>query len=252
MLRDDLYPRQHQLPQQRKYRKFDYYREDDDEFNDDASWYWNMNGNQSANCNGSSSVNARGSYYSNQNSSNYHNKQSTRNASSASSELSSTSGFQSFFRWFKRDDKSHRNSKDIRYPRDLTSSTDTLEFEHERRAPPVQYRKKTKGYRNGIAASPPPSSPRLSHTFSQSSSCDSVFSTASSFAFVPPIKYLLNRKQKQVSAITDILSSNYRKMALMLVRRLRSRHLLVNSLKIIQIQKFSFDFMFAKLSFNLD
>jgi hypothetical protein len=190
MLRDEFYPRQQQ--QQRRFRKFDYYREEDDDFVD-TTWYWNMNHNQPpVNCNGSS-VN-RGSYYNN-NSYN-HSRPTGRNASS--SERSSTSGFQSFFRWFKREDKSHRNSKDIRYPRDLTSSTDTLEFENERRAPPVQYRKKTRGYKSNGPLTPP-ASPRLSHTFSQSSSCDSVFSTASSFAFVPPIKYLLNRNQKQVS-----------------------------------------------------
>ncbi|KAG5675163.1 hypothetical protein PVAND_005089 [Polypedilum vanderplanki] len=212
MLRDDFYPRQRQLPQQqRKYRKFDYYRENNDEFDDDSTWYWNMNQNQSINCNGSSSVNARGSYYNNNNK--YYNKPSARNVSSASSERSSTSGFQSFFRWFKRDDKSHRNSKDIRYPRDLTSSTDTLEFEYERRAPPpVQYRKKVKGgyHKNEPTVITPPQQPSNSHfsyTFSQSSSCDSVFSTASSFAFVPPIKYLLNRNHKQIDR--QILDNSY-------------------------------------------
>lgn len=118
-----------------------------------------------------------------------------RSSASNASNRSSTSGFQSFFRWFKKDDKSH--AKDIRYPRDLTSSTDTLEFDHDRRPVKVQNRKKLRAF-NSTDTITPPSSPRNSRAFSQSSSCDSVFSTASSFAFVPPIKYLLNRNQKQV------------------------------------------------------
>lgn len=184
MQRSEFYPHQHQINQKRRYRKFDFYG-DDEEF-DDNSWHYNMN-QQPTNCNG---VNARVSY-------NNHNNY--RSSASNASNRSSTSGFQSFFRWFKRDDKSQRHSKDIRYPRDLTSSTDTLEFDHDRRPERIQYRKKLRAY-NSTDTITPPSSPRISKTFSQSSSCDSVFSTASSFAFVPPIKYLLNRNQKQVSS----------------------------------------------------
>lgn len=178
MLRNDYYYDPHYQPQQpqqqqRRYRKFDYYRENE---LDENNWYWNMNQQEPLSyCNGSSI--------------------SAKSSQQGKSDRSS-SGFQSFFRWFKRsDDKSQRNSKDIRYPRDLTSSTDTLEFDHDRRVQPRQYRKKLKAYQSTDTT--PPASPRLS--YAQSSSCDSVFSTASSFAFVPPIKYLLNRNQKQVS-----------------------------------------------------
>lgn len=181
MQRTEFYPRQQQLHQKRRYRKFNFYG-DDDEFED--TWYCNMNQQQSSNQNG---INARAQH------NNY------RSSASNASNRSSTSGFQSFFRWFKRDDKSQRHSKDIRYPRDLTSSTDTLEFDNDRKSNKVQYRKKLRPYNSTDIITPPPSPPRISKNFSQSSSCDSVFSTASSFAFVPPIKYLLNRNQKQVS-----------------------------------------------------
>jgi hypothetical protein len=215
LLRDEFYiypPHSHQQqqqqqqlysqhPQQRRYRKFNYYSRDDDFQDNDQNWRWNMKyqqqqSNNSSNCNGSSSVNSRPLHQNHYNQ-NYH--QSKSRSTSDRSSASSSSGFQSFFRWFKRDDKSsrQRNSKDIRYPRDLTSSTDTLEFDNERNIPPVQYRRKFRAYNSTDINTPPPSPTRLSYV--QSSSCDSVFSTASSFAFVPPIKYLLNRNQKQVS-----------------------------------------------------
>lgn len=179
MQRCEFYPHQYQLHQKRRYKKFDFYG-DDEEF-EEPTWYYNMN-QQATHSNG---VKAKASY-----SNNY------RSSASNASNRSSTSGFQSFFRWFKKDDKSH--AKDIRYPRDLTSSTDTLEFDHDRRPERIQNRKKLRAF-NSTDTITPPSSPRNSRAFSQSSSCDSVFSTASSFAFVPPIKYLLNRNQKQVS-----------------------------------------------------
>lgn len=188
MQRSEFYPHQHHIHQKRRYRKFDFYG-DDDEF-EDPTWYYNMSQQPSANHR--NGLNGKAIKQPNNN----HFRSSASNASNRSS--SSSSGFQSFFRWFKRDDKSQRHSKDIRYPRDLTSSTDTLEFDHDRRPERIQYRKKLRAL-NSTDTITPPSSPRISKTFSQSSSCDSVFSTASSFAFVPPIKYLLNRNQKQVS-----------------------------------------------------
>lgn len=182
MLREDFYPyqtrhHQQQHPQQRRNRKFDYIR--DDEFYDDKQYYWNMSQNQSSKCNNGSSVSSGKS-------------SSTKGKNAAER----SSGFQSFFRWFKKDDK-NRNSKDIRYPRELTSSTDTLGYDEQLTSPPVQYRKKVTKY-TYKHQTPSPTSPRKSYGFSQSSSCDSIFSTASSFAFVPPIKYLLNRNQRQV------------------------------------------------------
>lgn len=179
MLREDFYP-YHNRPQQqqqqhRRYRKFDYIRDHD--FDDETNWNWNMNHNQqTSKWNGSSSV--------------------TSGKSNKGRNERSSGGFQSFFRWFKKDDK-NRNLKDIRYPRELTSSNDTLDYDDHPRHPPVQYRKKLRGYEHSPSP-PPPTSPRKSYGFSQSSSCDSIFSTASSFAFVPPIKYLLNKNQRQV------------------------------------------------------
>lgn len=161
---------QQQQPRPRRFKKFDYLRDDD--FDDERAWHWNMSHQQSPRYNGSSAVSTNSN-------------KSKRNASDRSS------GIQSFFRWFKKDDK-NRNSKDIRYPREITSSTDTLEYDDNFRSPQVQFRKKLRDINQS------PSSPRRSYGFSQSSSCDSVFSTASSFAFVPPIKYLLNRNQRQV------------------------------------------------------
>ncbi|KAL7043863.1 hypothetical protein ACKWTF_001691 [Chironomus riparius] len=187
MQRCEFYPHQYQLHQKRRYRKFDFYG-DDEEF-EEPTWYYNMN-QQGTHSNG---VKGKASYNNNY-----------RSSASNASNRSSTSGFQSFFRWFKKDDKSH--AKDIRYPRDLTSSTDTLEFDHDRRPERVQNRKKLRAF-NSTDTITPPSSPRNSRAFSQSSSCDSVFSTASSFAFVPPIKYLLNRNQKQVER--TILDNSY-------------------------------------------
>jgi hypothetical protein len=178
MLREEFYPYQNQQQPRRRYRKFDYIGDDD--YDDDTTWYWNMSHNQTKTNGSSVSAGKSSSSYSNKG----------RNATDRSS------GFQSFFRWFKKDDK-NRNSKDIRYPRELTSSTDTLDYVEQQpsRNPPVQLRKKLRGY----TQTPSPTSPRKSYGFSnQSSSCDSIFSTASSFAFVPPIKYLLNKNQRQV------------------------------------------------------
>lgn len=186
MLREDFYPyqtrQQHpqqQRQQQRRYRKFDYIR--DEEFYDDKHYYWNMSQNQSSKHNNGSSVSS-----------------SKSSSSKGKNAPERSSGFQSFFRWFKKDDK-NRNSKDIRYPRELTSSTDTLDYDDQQpTSPSVQYRKKVTKYTYQNHQSQSPTSPRKSYGFSQSSSCDSIFSTASSFAFVPPIKYLLNRNQRQV------------------------------------------------------
>lgn len=162
----------------RNFRRYDY---GSDEY-EQTTWYWNMN---HLHPNGNALINAKKS------------QQKLKNASYASNRSTSSSGFQSFFRWFKKDEKS-RAVSDISYPREVTSSTDTL-AQNEKRIP-RRVRRKLKNYDSTDTLSPP-TSPRLSRAFSQSSSCDSVFSTASSFAFVPPIKYLNNRNQKQVMKI---------------------------------------------------
>lgn len=178
MLRDENYPRQ----VRRQQRQFDY---GSDEY-EQTNWYWNMNHHPS----GKPQITARKSHQKSKNAV-YPSSRSTQSTSSSS-------GFQSFFRWFKKDEKS-RAVSDIRYPREVTSSTDTLDENEKKYSKNV--RRKLKTYDSNDTISPP-SSPRLSHAFSQSSSCDSVFSTASSFAFVPPIRYLSNRNQKQVSLIS--------------------------------------------------
>lgn len=169
MLRDESF-----LRQNRHYRGYDY---GSDEY-EQTSWYWNMNHQP----NGNVLANAKKS------------QQKSKNAFYSSTRSHSSSGFQSFFRWFKKDEKS-RAVSDISYPREITSSTDTLESPKEKRVS-KNFRRKTKPH---DSCDSPPSSPRLSRALSQSSSCDSVFSTASSFAFVPPLKYLTNRNQKQVN-----------------------------------------------------
>lgn len=172
MLRDESYVRQN-----RNYRSFDY---EPNDYDDDTTWFHQPNGN----------------VISSAKKSQHKSKQHAFNSSR--SQTSSSSGFQSFFRWFKKDDKSRLS--DISYPREITSSTDTFEYEHDReKRLPRSYRRKLKTYDSNDTLSPP-TTPRLSRNFSaQSSSCDSVFSTASSFAFVPPTKYLRNRNQRQVS-----------------------------------------------------
>lgn len=166
-MRDDSYVRQN-----RNFRSFDYEPEEYDETN----WYWNMNHQP----NGSAKKS--------------HPKSKNAFNSSRSTQSSSSSGFYSFFRWFKKDDKSRVS--DIAYPREITRSSDSVEYKSPKRLP-RNYRRKLKAYDSTDTLSPPPS-PRLNRNFNQSSSCDSVFSTASSFAFVPPTKYLRNRNQKQV------------------------------------------------------
>lgn len=145
-----------------------------------SSWYWNMKHQSNVN----PMVSAKKS------------QQKQKNAFYSSQRSHSSSGFQSFFRWFKRDEKL-RAVSDISYPREITSSSDTLEYENDKRIPRA-VRRKLKAHDSSDTLSPP-TSPRLSRAFSQSSSCDSVFSTASSFAFVPPVKYLSNRNHNQVS-----------------------------------------------------
>ena len=173
MNRDENY-----LRQRRQYRNKDYASDEYEQTN----WYWNM----SHQPNGDELVNSKKS------------NQKSKNAVYGS-QRSQSSGFQSFFRWFKKDEKSRVS--DISYPREVTrsSSNDTLDnFDNFERRIPRRVRRKLKAYDSSETITPP-SSPRLSRGFNQSSSCDSVFSTASSFAFVPPVKYLSIRNQKQVS-----------------------------------------------------
>lgn len=173
MLRDECFTRQN-----RNFRSFECAPDEYDE----TTWFWNMNHQPTSH---SSAIG---------NPKKSHQKPKNVFHSSRSHNSTSSSGFHSFFRWFKKDDKARVS--DIRYPRELTSSTDTLEFDNVKRQPRL-YRRKLKAYDSFDS---PPTSPRLSRNFSQSSSCDSVFSTASSFAFVPPTKYLRNRNQRQVSS----------------------------------------------------
>lgn len=178
MNRDENY-----LRQRRQNRNKDY---GSDEY-EQTNWYWNM----SHQPNGNALVNAKKS------------NQKSKNVVYGSQRSQSSSGFQSFFRWFKKDEKS-RAVSDISYPCEVTrtSSTDTLEFDNDRRIP-RRVRRKLKAY-DSCDTITPPSSPRLSRVFSQSSSCDSVFSTASSFAFVAPVKYLSIRNQKQVRFVSSL------------------------------------------------
>lgn len=188
MLRDESFLRHSQ-----QFRGYNYNYGNDGY--DQTSWHWNMShqpNGETALMNGKKS----------------HPK--TKNAfNSSRSQSSTSSGFQSFFRWFRKDEKHHRVLSDIAYPRDITSSTDTLEFESKHRKYPRNSRRKPKTYDSNDTLSPSPSPPnRLSRAFSQSSSCDSVFSTASSFAFVPPVKYLSNRNQKQVRVAMIFFNTN--------------------------------------------
>lgn len=115
----------------------------------------------------------------------------------------STSGFQSFLRWFKKDEKSHHqrnDSKNITHPHDITSSTETLEdLDYSAGQEYNRFKRALKGYESSDTLSPP-SSPKLGYSVSQESSdCDSVFSTAtSSFAFVQPKNYQSNGNSKKV------------------------------------------------------
>jgi hypothetical protein len=182
MLRDENYQQRRQ-----RFRKFNY---GSDEY-EATNWYWNMNHQPNGNVSNAKKP-----------------RQKSKNVyepSSRSAIVSSSSGFYSFFRWFKRDQDKSRGSKDISYPHELTSSTDTLEYDvvQSRPSKVSHLRRKLRTFESNDNISPP-TSPRISQNFSQSSSCDSVFSTASSFAFVPPIKYLLNRNQKQVSFNLDL------------------------------------------------
>ncbi|CRL00748.1 CLUMA_CG014004, isoform A [Clunio marinus] len=171
MLRDEKYNRQ-----KRRFR-----RQYDHEINeyDDTNWYWNMSHQYNGNLTNDGKK--------------PHSKHS-KNVYNSSQRSHSSNGFQSFFRWFKKDEKL-RAVNDIKYPREITSSTDTFDLDNEKRIK-KNGRRKLKTYDSNDQLSPP-SSPRFSRVLSQSSSCDSVFSTASSFAFVPPVKYLRNRNQKQ-------------------------------------------------------
>lgn len=110
---------------------------------------------------------------------------------SSRSTTSSSSGLHSFFRWFRRDNKS-KVVNDISYPRDIVDSFEIDDEEYARFS--GHDRRKL----NQTPSYPPSTSQQITNAFYPSSSCDSVFSTASSFAFVPPVKYLKNRNQKQV------------------------------------------------------
>lgn len=120
---------------------------------------------------------------------------------SRSTTSSSTSSFQSFFRWFRRDhnkSSSRQRITDISYPRDIAYDDDVFETDDDEYA--ARYSRPKKNHQKvKPTTSKSSSSQQFNNAFYPSSSCDSVFSTASSFAFVPPVKYLKNRNQKQVS-----------------------------------------------------
>lgn len=129
----------------------------------------------------------------------------SKNASSAqpSTQRSSNSSFQSFFRWFKKDERKQYSdqTEDIRDPNDLNNTNEDLgeELENSLDLPASEL---FVDYDSSDTLSPP-SSPKLGYSASRNnSSCDSIFSTAtSSFAFVPTIDYLL--KQPGGKSITE-------------------------------------------------
>lgn len=157
----------------------------DDGYKNEAYWNWNMSHLEYDHVVSSSSSSKKS-------------QKSSKNGyyPSSRSTTSSSSGLHSFFRWFRRDNKP-KVVNDISYPQDITCSIDTFETDDDEvaRYPNGHARRqKVKQSQNY----PPSSSQQISNAFYPSSSCDSVFSTASSFAFVPPVKYLKNRNQKQV------------------------------------------------------
>ncbi|CAO1372816.1 unnamed protein product [Diamesa hyperborea] len=128
----------------------------------------------------------------------------SKNASAQpSTQRSSNSSFQSFFRWFKKDDRKQYNeqSEDNRDPNDVTSTNEDLGEEQENSLD-LPAAELFEDYDSSDTLSPP-SSPKLGFSASRNnSSCDSIFSTAtSSFAFVPTIDYLL--KQPGGKSITE-------------------------------------------------
>ncbi|CAO1302874.1 unnamed protein product [Diamesa serratosioi] len=143
-----------------------------------TSWYWNMNHVPNEDL----LVNAKKAYF------------KSKNASSQqpSAQRSSNSSFQSFFRWFKKDERKQYNgqSEDTQDPNDIISTVQ--DFENNLDPPNAQ---EFEGYESSDTLSPP-SSPKLGYSASRNnSSCDSIFSTAtSSFAFVPAIDYLLQQQ----------------------------------------------------------
>lgn len=191
MLRDEAYVNRKQFLSETR-RNFRY----DDGSQQDV-WNWNMSHLEYDHVvsSSNSSSNAKKSQKSSKNSKYF--------PSSRSTTSSSTSSFQSFFRWFRRDNskQSRQRINDIRYPEDITYD-DAFETDDDEYAARYSRRKNQKVKQpNSTSHAPSSSSQQFSNAFYPSihSSCDSVFSTASSFAFVPPVKYLKNRNQKQVS-----------------------------------------------------
>lgn len=125
----------------------------------------------------------------------------SKNASvQPSTQRSSNSSFQSFFRWFKKDERKQYNEQ-TEDNRDLNSTNEDLGEEHENSSD-LPAAELFEDYDSSDTLSPP-SSPKLGFSASRNnSSCDSIFSTAtSSFAFVPTIDYLL--KQPGGKSITE-------------------------------------------------
>lgn len=178
MTREQNYPNH---PKDRRYFHYD------NEQNNETYWNWNMSHLEYDHVVSSSSSSKKSQKSSSKNSNAYY---------PSSRSTSSTSGLNSFFRWFRRDNKS-KVVNDISYPRDIIDTFETYEDDEFMRYPrnarqPQKLKKTQPNY-------PPSTSQPINNAFYPSSSCDSVFSTASSFAFVPPIKYLKNRNQKQVN-----------------------------------------------------
>lgn len=87
---------------------------------------------------------------------------------STSSSTSSSTGFQSFFRWFKKTEKEGRQPK--------KKGKTTNDERHQGIV--------------AVASGPSNKSPQNDGALSSSSSCDSVFSTATNgFAFINPVNY---------------------------------------------------------------
>jgi hypothetical protein len=163
-------------PKDRRYFHYD------NGYNNETYWNWNMSHLEYDHV-VSSSSSSKKSQKPSKNNGYYPSSRST----------SSTSGLNSFFRWFRRDNKS-KVVNDISYPRDIIDTFETYDDEFMRNTKNDRQKLKQKQKYN-----PPSTSQPINNAFYSSSSCDSVFSTASSFAFVTPVKYLKNRNQKQVN-----------------------------------------------------
>lgn len=110
-------------------------------------------------------------------------KQTSDSRLSTSSSNSSSTGFQSFFRWFKRNEKEDREAKKLKKKNCPTNN------EPERIGDP-QEAAESHSSQPQLSPRAATAKPRNDVGSSSSSSCDSVFSTATNgFAFISPVNY---------------------------------------------------------------